>query len=548
MAASSRFLLGRYQLGSLLGTGGMAEVFEGHDQILARRVAVKVLYSQYSRDPAFVTRFKREARTAASISHPNIVSIYDTGEHDGTHFIVMEYVDGRSLAEVIEQDGALDVARAVRIGLDSCSALSAAHARGLIHRDVKPGNIMVTPRDQVKVTDFGIARIATSPSITETAKVVGTARYMSPEQARALEVDARADIYSLGVCLYEMLTGQPPFDGDSPILVAARHVGEAPRPPRQLRAEIPPELEAIVLRAMSKRPDDRYQSAAELRDALSLAASGQIVPVASSGRVQVGQVTAGAVSVAGMSTVPGRSTAEGRPGAQRRAAALIGAVGGMFLALLTVLALVQPAGSSATGGIGGIGAERRPMPYVARRDEQAARALLIGDGFTVASEVIREQSDIPASLVIGTRPAAGTIVSVRDPVVLVVSEGRGGVQVPSVLDQPVDAATRYLQSLGFQVETVEAFSGQADGTVIGQDPRPNTLVGEPGTVTLTVAGSQRDRQSPAELPVPAPPTTGPRPTSPPVTSPPTTQAATTSPPTTQAATTTTQAGPEEPQS
>src|SRR5215216_5472939 len=267
MATTPHVLLDRYEVGRVLGTGGMAEVFEGRDRLLARRVAIKVLQSQFVRDPSFLIRFKREAQAAASLSHPNIVGVYDTGTEDGTHFIVMEYVDGRTLKEVIRAEGPLYPERAAEICADVCSALVAAHARGLIHRDIKPGNVMLTPDGKVKVMDFGIARATTSETITQTAAVIGTAQYISPEQAQGQTVDYRSDLYSLGCCLYEMLTGTVPFTGATPVAIAYRHVREDPTPPRQ----------AICLKAMAKLPDNRYQTAAELHDDLERFRNGQPV-------------------------------------------------------------------------------------------------------------------------------------------------------------------------------------------------------------------------------------------------------------------------------
>jgi predicted Ser/Thr protein kinase len=268
MATTPHVLLDRYEVGRLLGAGGMAEVFEGRDRLLARRVAIKVLQAQFARDPSFLIRFKREAQAAASLSHPNIVGVYDTGTEDGTHFIVMEYVDGRTLKDVIRAEGPLYPERAAEICADVCSALAAAHARGLIHRDIKPGNVMLTPDGKVKVMDFGIARATTSETITQTAAVVGTAQYISPEQAQGQTVDYRSDLYSVGCCLYEMLTGTVPFTGATPVAIAYRHVREDPTPPRMLNADVPAPLEAICLKAMAKLPDNRYQTAAELHDDL----------------------------------------------------------------------------------------------------------------------------------------------------------------------------------------------------------------------------------------------------------------------------------------
>jgi predicted Ser/Thr protein kinase len=276
-ASNPRRLADRYEVGRLLGAGGMAEVFEGRDRLLARRVAIKVLQAQFARDPAFLTRLKREAQAAASLSHPNIVGVYDTGSEDGTHFIVMEYVDGRTVKDVIRAEGPLYPERAAEICADVCNALTAAHARGLIHRDIKPGNVMLTPEGKVKVMDFGIARATTSETITQTAAVVGTAQYISPEQAQGQAVDFRSDLYSTGCCLYEMLTGTVPFTGATPVAIAYRHVREDPTPPRQLNRDVPVPLEAICLKAMAKLPDNRYQTAAEFHADLERFRNGQPV-------------------------------------------------------------------------------------------------------------------------------------------------------------------------------------------------------------------------------------------------------------------------------
>ena len=277
MATIPQVLLDRYEVGPLLGAGGMAEVYEGRDRLLARRVAIKVLLSQYARDQSFLLRFKREAQAAASLSHPNVVGVYDTGSEDGTHFIVMEFVDGRTLKDVIRQEGPLYPDRAAEICADVCGALMAAHARGLIHRDIKPGNVMLTPDGKVKVMDFGIARATTSETITQTAAVIGTAQYISPEQAQGQTVDYRSDLYSLGCCLFEMLTGTVPFTGATPVAIAYRHVREDPTPPRMLNPDVPPPLEAICLKAMAKLPDNRYQTAAELRSDLERYRNGEPV-------------------------------------------------------------------------------------------------------------------------------------------------------------------------------------------------------------------------------------------------------------------------------
>jgi serine/threonine protein kinase len=280
MGTMPQVLLGRYELGRLLGAGGMAEVYEGHDRLLARRVAVKILLAQYAHDPAFLARFRREAQAAASLSHPNIVGVYDTGSEADTWFIVMEYVDGRTLKDIIRAEGALYWARAAEICSDVAGALAVAHARGIVHRDVKPANVMLTTEGKVKVMDFGIARASAVPSITQTSAVVGTAQYIAPEQAQGLEVDARSDVYALGCCLYEMTTGQVPFSGPTPVAIAYRHVREDPTPPRALNPDVPVSLERVCLKAMAKRPEDRYQTAIEMQRDLERVRVGEPVTVA----------------------------------------------------------------------------------------------------------------------------------------------------------------------------------------------------------------------------------------------------------------------------
>ena len=295
MTTHPQVLLDRYEVGRLLGAGGMAEVFEGRDRLLSRRVAIKVPLSQHAHDPEFAHRFRREAQAAASLSHPGVVAVYDTGSENGTHFIVMEYVDGRTLKDVIRAEAPLYPGRAAEITADVCSALAAAHARGLVHRDVKPANIMLMPDGRVKLMDLGIARAAAGETLTQTAAMLGTAQYLSPEQAQGQAVDFRSDLYSLGCCLYEMLTGTVPFRGATPVAIAYRHVREDPAPPRLLNPDIPPSLEAVCLKAMAKRPEDRYQTAAELRADLERARAGQ--------RVAAGPAAAGAATAAMATTM-----------------------------------------------------------------------------------------------------------------------------------------------------------------------------------------------------------------------------------------------------
>jgi len=284
-------LMGRYRVEQELGRGGMAKVYRGQDTVLGRTVAIKILAPQFADDQDFVHRFRREAQAAARISNHNLVSVFDTGSDDGVHFIVMEYVEGRTLADLIAGGGRILPDRAIEIGIDVCHALEAAHAQGVIHRDIKPGNIMLDENGRVKVTDFGIARVTSNAeTIAQTAAVLGTASYLSPEQAQGQPVDGRSDLYSLGCVLFEMVTGRAPFLGDSPVAVASKHVLEQPTPPSRLNPDVSPDLDAVILRALAKNPANRYQTAEEFREDLERVRRGQPVnatPLLPAGTTQV---------------------------------------------------------------------------------------------------------------------------------------------------------------------------------------------------------------------------------------------------------------------
>src|SRR5881396_3512620 len=254
---------GRYQVVRKLGAGGMANVYLAEDQELGRRVAIKILNDRHANDEQFVERFRREAKNAAALSHPNIVSIYDRGEAEGTYYIAMEFLEGRSLKELIVQRGPAPVTVSVEYARQILSALRFAHRHGIVHRDIKPHNVLVDSEGRVKVTDFGIARAGTS-QMTEAGSIVGTAQYLSPEQARGSPVDQRSDVYSVGIVLYEMLTGKVPFTGETPLEIAMKHLSEVPVPPSELRDDVPDDLDLVVLRALAKDPEDRYQTAEEM--------------------------------------------------------------------------------------------------------------------------------------------------------------------------------------------------------------------------------------------------------------------------------------------
>src|ERR687884_1194116 len=284
---------GRYRIVRKLGAGGMADVYLAEDQELGRRVAIKILNDRHAADDSFIERFRREAKNAAGLSHPNIVSIYDRGEAEGTYYIAMEYLDGRSLKELIVGRGPAPVSVAIDYARQILSALRFAHRNGIVHRDIKPHNVLVDAEGRVKVTDFGIARAGTS-QMTEAGSIVGTAQYLSPEQARGTAVDQRSDIYSVGIVLYELLTGQVPFSGDTPVEIAMKHLSMLPEPPSAKRPEIPRDLDLIVMRALAKDPDDRYQSAEEMDADLERFLRGSAVsPVTEEAATQILRLPAG---------------------------------------------------------------------------------------------------------------------------------------------------------------------------------------------------------------------------------------------------------------
>src|SRR3954470_11521186 len=292
---------GRYRVVRKLGTGGMAHVYLAEDQELGRSVAIKMLDERHSQDEQFVERFRREAKNAAGLSHPNIVSIYDRGQAEGTYYIAMEYLEGRTLKELLITRGPTPMTVAIDYARQILSALGFAHRHGIVHRDIKPHNVVVAPDGRLKVTDFGIARSGTS-QMTETGSIIGTAQYLSPEQAKGAPVTPASDIYSVGIVLYEMLTGLVPFTGDTPLEIAMKHLSTTPLPPSEARPDVPHELDSIVLRALAKNPEDRYQSAEEMDVDLARVARGQAV--APETEEMATQVLRGAGAVTTISSAP----------------------------------------------------------------------------------------------------------------------------------------------------------------------------------------------------------------------------------------------------
>ena len=475
----------RYELGHQLGSGGMATVYLAYDKVLDREVAVKVLSDRFAQDPAFVERFRREASAAAGLNHPNIVAVYDRGEAEGTYFIVMEYLSGPDLKKVIRDGGALDPAVAVDNALQILSALSAAHAAGIVHRDIKPQNVMVGEDGRLRVADFGIARANADQQMTEAGSVIGTAQYLSPEQAQGEDTTAASDTYAVGIVLYEMLTGRVPFDGDRPVTVAMKQINEPPIPPRVFESGIPQELDAVVMKALSKRPEDRFETAEDFTAALLDVRAGMSGGHQSTLILTAPTAVAGAAAAAATGETQAMAASGGgaRGGGNRRPPkksnnrpAVWGLVAVLIAALAVALALALTSG----------GADTIPVPDVAGLDVPAATKQITDAGLKPQQR--QQTSDtVAAGTVIGSNPTAGTDVAKESTVTILVSTGAAQVTVPSVLDMTVEDATAALEKVGLVVTTVQVDSAKDVGTVVKQDPKPGTTAKSGDTITLSVS-------------------------------------------------------------
>jgi eukaryotic-like serine/threonine-protein kinase len=502
--AEPTVLNGRYELHRPLGRGGMAEVFLARDQLLDRPVAVKVLFSEFATDPSFVERFRREATAAANLSHPNIVGVYDWGEADDTYFIVMEYVDGRTLSEILRSEGALHPDRVADIGADVAAALGFAHRNGVVHRDMKPGNVLVTAAGLVKVADFGIARAITADAdedLTKVGTVMGTATYFSPEQARGEAVDPRSDLYSLGVVLYELLVGQPPFAGESSVGIAYKHVQETPPPPRTLKPELPEAMEAIVLKCLAKNPVNRYPSAEDLRADLRRFREGSrilaepvMAPPVDPGATSV--VAAAAVADPGTSAVPAYLDDEfDEEDEEPRSSKLFIAA---LIALLLLLAgmLFLLARALGIGDNNSSSADQVEVPNVIGMPVAEAQKELEDLKLEVS---IKEEpnEDEPEGNVFDQDPRFGRKVDEGSTVELKVSAGAESIPVPGVIGSPVDQAQQRLEAEGFVVVIKEQDDENAPvGEVVDQDPAPDQEAPRGSEVTLFVSRGPAPRAVP----------------------------------------------------
>ncbi|MEP6909763.1 MAG: Stk1 family PASTA domain-containing Ser/Thr kinase [Actinomycetota bacterium] len=478
---------GRYRIVRKLGSGGMADVYLAEDEELGRRVAIKILNDRHANDEQFVERFRREAKNAAGLSHPNIVSIYDRGEAEGTYYIAMEYLDGRSLKELVVARGPLPIPDAIKFTRQVLGALRFAHRKGVVHRDIKPHNVMADTDGRMKVTDFGIARAGVS-QMTEAGSIIGTAQYLSPEQARGTGVDQRSDLYSVGIVLYETLTGQVPFTGDSPVEIAMRHLSDTPRPPSLVRPEIPPDLDMVVLRALAKNPDDRFQTAEEMDAELERVAQGVGV-TAETADAATAVLSGTMLSNAPTAIVPPRrpppaarpSYRYADPPARKRP------IWPWLLALLLVV-LAGIAGWYAFGKIQNSlnGSGTVSVPFVVSQREDLAVANLRKKG--LAATVHREPNETAKEgKVFKQDPAAGVRLDKGGNVDIYVSTGLPKVEVPDVRGNSRDQANSTLSSLGLKVKVRDVFSKEPGNTVIAQFPIAHATVDKGTTVQINVS-------------------------------------------------------------
>jgi beta-lactam-binding protein with PASTA domain/predicted Ser/Thr protein kinase len=488
----------RYEIGEILGFGGMSEVHLARDLRLHRDVAVKVLRADLARDPSFYLRFRREAQNAAALNHPAIVAVYDTGEAETATgplpYIVMEYVDGVTLRDIVHTEGPMPPRRAIEVIADACQALNFSHQHGIIHRDVKPANIMISKAGAVKVMDFGIARaIADSGnSVTQTAAVIGTAQYLSPEQAQGLPVDARSDVYSLGCVLYEILTGEPPFIGDSPVAVAYQHVREDPLPPSARHKEISPELDAVVLKALAKNPDNRYQTAAEMRADLVRVHSGE-APDAPKVLTDAERTSMLASTPTHQRIPPIDHQPRQQPGYVERDRG--GSIGRWLIAVavLAVLTVVV------TIGINMFGSNTRDVQVPDVRGQASADAIasLQNKGFKTRTQQ-KPDSKVPPDHVINTDPDANTSVGAGDEIAINVSTGPEQREVPDVKNLSFADAVEKLKAAGFGnfKQGNSPSTPELKDKVLGTNPPANQTSAITNEITVVVGSGPESKLVP----------------------------------------------------
>jgi beta-lactam-binding protein with PASTA domain/predicted Ser/Thr protein kinase len=474
----------RYRVEARIGAGGMAEVYRGFDPVLHRTVAIKVLLPQFARDAGFVARFRREAQAAARLNQPTIVGVYDTGSDGDRQYIVMEFVEGRTLADFLASGRRPTLVQAVELTRKIAEALASAHAHGIVHRDIKPGNVMVTRDGFVKVMDFGIARMQTDVTAPQTSSVIGTPTYLSPEQAQGQAVDARSDIYSLGCVLYELLAGRPPFTGDTPVAIAYKQVNEAPVPPSAHNPDVPPKLDAVVMKCLAKNPANRYQSAEELAADLERVKQGQ--------EVEATPILAGAGAGDATQVIARPAPTQVLPppdpeGSSRKVwlGVLIGLlIFGLLAAGGYLLAQVLSNKNAA---------QAFQLPDVTGKTFDAAKSQLEGLGLVVVDPPPTRHSAKPEGTVLLQSPDPRTQVAAGDTITLTVASAFPKVTVPDISSSclPLDAATATLQAMHLALGTqTRAPSDTCPvDTVIGQSPPAGTKVDRGSLVGVTLVST-----------------------------------------------------------
>ncbi len=480
-----------------LGSGGMADVYLAEDEDLGRRVAIKILNDRHANDEQFVERFRREAKNAAGLSHPNIVSIYDRGEAEGTYYIAMEYLDGRSLKELLVARGPMPIADAIAFTRQILTALRFAHRKGLVHRDIKPHNVMADADGRLKVTDFGIARAGAASQMTEAGSIIGTAQYLSPEQARGAAVDQRSDLYSVGVVLYEMLTGTVPFTGETPVEIAMRHLSDTPRPPSTKRPEVSPDLDMIVLRALAKNPDDRFQTAEEMDAELErVEAGGAVTAETADAATAVLSGTALAMAPTAISRGPTAVTAPQPPYTGRRPSYRYAEPPPRrrpFWPWLLALLLVVLAGlagwyaySKIQDSLSGSGTVSVPN-VVPLKEELAIRRVREAGLNPVLHHEFTEDPEAKLGFVYDQNPVPGSRLDKGSNVQVFVSRGLPKVTVPDVRGKSRDDAVGTLTESGLKPNVFEVFSSEDVNTVIAQSPDAGERVTKGSSVRINVS-------------------------------------------------------------
>jgi serine/threonine-protein kinase len=486
---------GRYRIIRKLGAGGMANVYLAEDQELGRRVAIKILDDKHAADDSFIERFRREAKNAAGLSHPNIVSIYDRGEAEGTYYIAMEYLSGRSLKELIVGRGPTPIQIAIDYTRQILAALGFAHRHGIVHRDIKPHNVVVDADGRVKVTDFGIARSGAS-QMTEVGSIIGTAQYLSPEQARGSPVDQRSDVYSVGIVLYEMLTGTVPFTGDTPLEIAMKHLSEVPVPPSELRPDVPEDLDLVVLRALAKDPGDRYQTAEEMEADLARVSRGLAVSTETADAATAVLAGAGISGAPTMVEPKPTRVVPPQPPARMPPAAYYGYEGpprrsrSLWPWLLALLLLVA-AGFAAWFAYGKIKDQlnaNKPVavPYVVGQRQALAEKNIRKKGLKVRV-VNRSNETFPRGIVFAQSPEGGEKTDKGNAVRISVSTGRAKVTIPDVVGKSQSEAVTALTAAHLEAVVAHVYSSRPPDTVTAQDPPAGSKVFRDAKVHINVS-------------------------------------------------------------